>query len=242
MTNLSFSFVFLLFLFFPSKIFSQNKTEFTSELFRIILSDNLLIVEDHNNKQVYSNEFNNPSVNLLDLDNDGNEELLVKDTIHKGNDIEYLLYIYNLLDTFYLAGKINSGITEPYQTFSGEVEGLLIISGNPAFSNLSKKNKKKINPINCWKFEEGEIIPINEDLYEIFITENDAILSAIEDFKTEEPNDCGRLIKSLITAAYINYLSAGDNASADNFLRTFYQCDDLDQFQNELDSIFYKEN
>ncbi len=236
MTRLYFpSLLFLIFIFLTD-IFPQEKSELNSELFRIIIDGRKLVVNQNEGPEIYSREFQNPSGYLYDLDSDGNDELLIRDEINS----EFHLFVYNLLDTFYLAGEINSGIVEPYETYSGELEGLIIVSGNSDFAYLNEGSKVKALPINCWKFEDGEIFSVNEELYDIFLTENEALVSSIE----TEVKECSqsKSIKSVIAAVYINSLNADDKASAESFLKTFYLCDDLEKFREELNNLFKKEN
>ena len=244
MNKLIFSFFFLLIFNFASEIFSQNKNEFVTDLFTLALNNNSLSVLDKKESQIYSNEFQNPAGYLSDLNMDGNDEFLVKDAVSVDNKARYELYIYNLLDTFFLAGKINSGTTEPYEAESGEIEGLIIVAGNSDFSFMNKDSEFLLLPINCWKFEEGKISIVNSEIYDSFITENNNILLTLDSFFVENGNDCNSSsrIKSFIGSAYINYLNAGENSVASNFIKTYYSCDDAAQFKQELDNIFSKEN
>ncbi|OGU29803.1 MAG: hypothetical protein A2057_08145 [Ignavibacteria bacterium GWA2_35_9] len=244
MNKLIFSFFFLLIFNFASEIFSQNKNEFVTDLFTLALNNNSLSVLDKKESQIYSNEFQNPAGYLSDLNMDGNDEFLVKDAVSVDNKARYELYIYNLLDTFFLAGKINSGTTEPYEAESGEIEGLIIVAGNSDFSFMNKDSEFLLLPINCWKFEEGKISIVNSEIYDSFITENNNILLTLDSFFVENGNDCNSSsrIKSFIGSAYINYLNAGENSVASNFIETYYSCDDAAQFKQELDNIFSKEN
>ena len=244
MNKLIFSFFFLLIFNFASEIFSQNKNEFVTDLFTLALNNNSLSVLDKKESQIYSNEFQNPAGYLSDLNMDGNDEFLVKDAVSVDNKARYELYIYNLLDTFFLAGKINSGTTEPYEAESGEIEGLIIVAGNSDFSFMNKDSEFLLLPINCWKFEEGKISIVNSEIYDSFITENNNILLTLDSFFVENGNDCNSSsrIKSFIGSAYINYLNAGENSVASNFIKTYYSCDDADQFKQELDNLFSKDN
>ena len=244
MNKLIFSFFFLLIFNFASEIFSQNKNEFVTDLFTLALNNNSLSVLDKKESQIYSNEFQNPAGYLSDLNMDGNDEFLVKDAVSVDNKARYELYIYNLLDTFFLAGKINSGTTEPYEAESGEIEGLIIVAGNSDFSFMNKDSEFLLLPINCWKFEEGKISIVNSEIYDSFITENNNILLTLDSFFVENGNDCNSSsrIKSFIGSAYINYLNAGENSVASNFIKTYYFCDDADQFKQELDNLFSEDN
>ncbi|MDO8548718.1 MAG: hypothetical protein Q7S39_01010, partial [Ignavibacteria bacterium] len=62
-------------------------------------------------------------------------------------------------------------------------------------------------------------------------------------FDIEGINDCDRSkeMKSLLASIYINSLNAGEKASAENFLKTFYLCENLESFKEELNNLFYKE-
>lgn len=233
MLKLYFTHLLLLTLIISIKVFPQE--EFSNESFLINLDDNILLVEDIEGAEIYSKSFFNPFPYLVDLDNDRVNEFLIRDKNESGP--EYLLYIYNLLDTFYLSAEINSGITEPFHTTTGELEGLIIVTGNSDFSYLSAGNEVKSLPVNCWKYEDGEIYSVNEEIYEIFITENENLLVKLE---SEENDNCSRTeqLKALMASVYINYLNAGEKTSAENFLRTFYLCEDLNSFKEELDNIF----
>ena len=229
---------------FLSQSFPQNENEFVTELFTLTLNNKSLSVIDKIGKETYTNAFNNPVGFLADLDMDGNDEFLVRDSVVTlDNEAQYELYIYNVLDTFFLARKINSGTTEPYESDSGEIEGLIIVTGNTDFSYLNENSEFISLPINCWKFEDGEVYIINDEIYDQFMTENNTISSTLDNFLAGNKNNCDASlkIKSLIASAYINYLNAGENSAASNFMRTYYPCDDAEQFKKELDNIFSNE-
>jgi hypothetical protein len=242
--KLNFSSIFLLLFLFLTETFSQNQDKFETELFTLTLNNNYLSVQNNDGEEVYTKQFENPFCYLADLDSDGNDEFLVKDQNATDGIKEYSLYVYNLLDSFYLAGIISSGVVDPYETTSDEIEGLAIISGNPAFSYLSENSEFRSLPLNCWKFLEGEIFSINNELYEIYIDENKNILLTLDSFFTENKKDCSTSLKlkSLIASAYINYLNAGENSIASNLFKTYYFCDDAGTFRQELDDFFLSSN
>ncbi len=231
----------LLIILFSIRSFSQTSFEFSTELFEINLNENSLRVVDKNGEEIFLKDFIEPSAYTLDIDQDGVEELFVTEKISNSNSTEYILYIFNLLDNFYLAAEISSGIIEPYNISTGEIEGLIIVTGNSDFSYLNDGSELKSLPINCWKYEDGEIFPLNDELYEIFTIENENLLPRLDE---ETINNCEQTkeAKSLIASVYVNYLNAGENASAENFLETFYKCDDLNSFKDEINEILNEEN
>lgn len=245
MNKLGFSLLFLLILIFLSETFSQNQNELESGDFTFTFAGDSLTVQDSSGQQIYSQKFQNPYGYLADLDADGNDELLVQDSsVTLDNQILYELYVYNVIDTFYLAKEINSGTTAPYEAESGEIEGLIIVSGNPDFSYLNVNSEYVLLPLNCWKFEEGGIYSVNNLVYDQFMNANNNILSTLDNILSGNKSYCDstEYIKSLIASAYINYLNAGENAYASNLMRTYYPCKDASQFRQELDSIYQKEN
>ena len=245
MSELGFSSLFFLILLFLPETFSQNQSELESGNFTFTFIGDSLTIQDSSGQRIYSQKFQNPYGYLSDLDTDGNDELLVQDSsITLDNQIIYELYVYNVIDTFYLAGKINSGTTAPYETESGEIEGLIIVTGNPDFSYLNVNSENVLLPLNCWKFEEGGIYSVNNLVYDQFMNANNNILSTLDNILSSRESLCDSTadVKSLIGSAYINYLNAGENASASNLMRTYYPCEDAPIFRQELDSIFQKEN
>jgi hypothetical protein len=243
-SKLNFSSLFFLAFIFLPETFPQNQNELESGFFTFIFNGDSLTVQNNNGEKIYSEKFQNPFGYLTDLDTDGNDEFLVKDQTIADSVAEYSLYVYNLLDTFYLAGVINSGVVDPYETTSDEIEGLIIISGNPAFSYLNENSEFRSLPLNCWKFLEGEILSINNELYEIYINENKNILLTLHSYVAENKKDCNTSLKlkSLIASAYINYLSAGENSIASNLIKTYYFCNDSDMFRQALDDLFLSSN
>ena len=245
MNRLNLKSLFFLIIIFLPETFSQEQNVLESGDFTFTFAGDSLDVSDSSGQQIYSEKFQNPFGYLADLDSDGNDELLVRDSSFTlNNQIIYNLYIYNVLDTFYLAQKINSGTTQPYETDSGEIEGLIIITGNSDFSYLNENSEFVSLPLNCWKFEEGEIYSVNNMIYDQFMNENNNILSTLDNILAGDKSNCDTIasVKSLIASAYINYLSAGENASASNFIGTYYPCGDASRFKEEMDSIFQKEN
>jgi hypothetical protein len=243
--KLSFSSLFFLIIIFLPETFSQDQNVLESGNFTFTFTGDSLTVQDTSGQQIYSEKFQNPFGYLADLDADGNDELLVRDSSFTlDNQVLYELYVYNVLDSFYLAKKINSGTTAPYEAESGEIEGLIIVTGNPDFSYLNENSEYISLPLNCWKLEEGEIYSVNNVIYDQFMNENNNILSTLDNILSSSKSYCDSTanVKSLIASAYINYLNAGENIAASNFMSTYYPCKDVSQFRQELDSIFQKEN
>jgi hypothetical protein len=125
---------------------------------------------------------------------------------------------------------------EPYHTISEEIGETIIISGNPDFFIFSNNSSDSFLPVNCWRFENSEIYLINDEVYEPFIIENEGLVEYIEENIDIRSFDCQSVleIKSLIASVYANYINAGEESVASQFLKKYYLCEDADQFKEQL--------
>ncbi len=218
--------------------FGQNNS-YTFDPFTANLDNSLLKVTDKRGSLIFEKKFANPSCESMDLDNDGVNEFLVINSYKKGWKTFYTLYIFNTIDSFFIADSVNSGMLEPYITGSKEIEGEVIISGNQDFDRFNNDSTKVFLPINCWKYENGDVYIVNSDIYNLFISENEGIIDFIDDYYYSNSKDCSNLknVISAIAAGYANYINAGDRSIAGKFLNKYYSCDDINRFKNELNNL-----
>ncbi len=204
----------------------------------ITVDSGKLVVKDESDRAILQSSFNNPVSYAADLDNDSSDELIIIDSAALSPGTDYLLYIYNTIDSFYLADSINSGSFEPYYTLPEELNELVIITGNNAFTYLNKGNESVL-PINCWKYESGELYNINDEIYDLFIGENEALTETLDYFFDSNGKSCtsSEKMKGTIGAIYSNYINAGEQSLASQFLKNYYLCPDLEQFRGELDEL-----
>lgn len=231
-------------LLFLVSIYAQTDTSFTMDVFSIHLTDKLLEVKNPAEKIIFSKEFNFATSLITDLDNDGVDELVIIDNYQKKENREFSVYIFSTADSFYQAAMVPSGYLEPYLQHSDEYESDLIITGNPDLNYLNENSSDIYYPLICWKYEGGELFNANKDLYDIFINENDALIDYLDDFLESNEKDCTATlkIKNLIASIYLNYLSAGESIMAQQFLKSYYFCDDTAAFKSELDNFIKKED
>ncbi len=218
--------------------FAQSKV-FHYDTFSVKLVNTKLNEYDRNNKIIYTRDFNSPQDFAVDLDGDGIDELLVNDSYTDSGKTYYTLYIFNTVDSLYLADSIFSGLIEPYETKSDEAKGTIIVSGNPCIDSLNNDSDNIFLPVNCWKYDNGQLFLINDDLYKIFITENDNIIDYLDNFYLSNKKDCSstRKIKAAIASGYINYFHSGDKILARQFIREYYLCNDAESFEQNLNKI-----
>jgi hypothetical protein len=184
--------------------------------------------------------FRNPSENYIDLDDDGIDELLIIDNYEEKGKELYSLYLFNLIDTFFLADSISSGITEPYIIYSEEIEDYVIVTGNPFFLEFTGGDAEFL-PVNCYKYETGEVFQINDEIYDVFITENEPLFDFISRYsRTGKDCEASRNIISAIASAYANYINAGEPTLASHLVTEYYYCDDKDEFIAKLNEIIQK--
>jgi len=227
-----------IFCFASLKSFSQERT-YTLNIFTAKFEKNYLEVFDSTNKQVYEKTFNDPRESLVDLDNDDIDEFLICDSHKEGNSDFYTLYIYNTIDSFYVADSIQSGYLEPSERESKEYGGMIVVTGNYKFDNFDKDSEDKYLPIECWHYENGKISSVNDQIYNIFITENDTLIDLLDSYLDANPNDCNSItkVKGIVASVYANYISAGEKTLASQFLKKYYHCNDFEIFKQKLNEL-----
>jgi hypothetical protein len=227
--------IIFLMIFSASLIFPQGK-EYKFKSFSLEIIDSTLYEWGPDSTIIYSKKFYNPQDIAVDLDGDGIDEYIVDDSYTKYQKNYYWLYIFHTADSLYLADSINSGITEPYVTHSDEVQRMIIISGNPVFDSLNTDTSNIFLPINCWKYDNGRLYSVNDEVYNLFITENNDIIDFLDNYFSSNKTDCTNSdkVKAAIAAAYVNYLNAGEFTLASQFLKRYYLCTDIEKFKKYL--------
>lgn len=186
-------------------------------------------------------KFNDPSEFLVDLDGDSLDDFLVIDHISKGERDMYTVYLFNTIDTVYIVDSIQSGYFLPYYTLSDELGEVIIITGNADFIKYENGEGQFI-PISCYKYESGEILLINDELYDLFILENEAILEYIDEYFSSNVNNCTNTLKviSALASAYANYINAGEPTLAHQLIMNYYFCDDCEEFVSGINQLIHK--
>ena len=232
------NFVLSFLLLFSINLYAQEDT-LSFDNFYLTFQNKELNVLDNNNKIIYQKKFINPSPYTSDLNDDNSDEYLVLDsTVNKGMPW-FTLYIYNTTDQFSLTDSIVSGTTEPYETTSGDLGGTIIVSGNTDFEQFNKVSDNYFIPINCWRYEDSAIFLVNDEVYNVFINENESIINYLDDYFNDNPKSCTETdsVKAAIAAAYVNYINAGEKSVASQFLKNYYLCEDLPKFKQELNEL-----
>lgn len=192
------------------------------------------------NSVLFQRKFFHPEDIVTDLDSDGVNELVVIDYTNSGGKKDYTLYIFNTIDSLYLADSIYSGSVKPYEAFSEDINGMICVTGDTRFSDLNADSTISVLPVNCWKFQDGAVYLANASVYDIFLDENNMILGTIDDYYDSEGRTCatsGKL-KAAIAGGFINYYNAGELTVANQFLKKYYLCADENTFKAMLLRIF----
>ena len=229
-----------LFILLTFEINSYCQTgNFNFNNYNVKIENSKLDVTDKAGKLFLERNFNNPHDLMFDLDGDGINEYLIIDEKKDISKSLYTIYIYNTVDTFYVADSIYSGYFEPYIYFSKETNKNIIVTGNSKFDSLNKEGEDSFVPINCWIFNNDEIFSVNDEVYNIFISENEKLIDVIDEHFSMNTEDCKstEAVKAAIAAVYANYISAGEKILANQFLKKYYHCDDLEKFKQTLNEL-----
>ncbi len=232
------NFVLSFLLFFSINLFAQEDT-LSFDNFYLTFQNNELSAFDNSNGIIYKKKFINPSPYISDLNDDNLDEYLVLDSTTNKGLPWFTLYIYNTIDKFSFIDSIVSGTTEPYEATSSEIGGTIIISGNIDFEQFNNRNDNYFIPINCWRYEDSSIFLVNDEVYNVFINENESIINYLDDYFNDNPKNCkaSDAEKAPIVAAYVNYINAGEKSVASQFLKNYYLCEDLPAFKQELNKL-----
>jgi hypothetical protein len=223
---------------FSSFSYSQNDINIF-DLFTTQLDNNILRVYNLDSTLIFQKKFNNASDQAADLDGDGVNEYLVTDSYQKDRVSSFTIYIFNTIDTFYLADSIFSGLIEPYLNGPGDSGTILIITGNPKFDSLNTNLDEPYLPVNCWKYEDEKINLVNDQVYDIFISENNDIIDYLDDFYDRNSKSCEATekVRAAISSVYVNYLSAGETIMAKQFINKYYFCNDRENFISHIEGL-----
>lgn len=219
--------------------FAQDST-FAVEDFNIKIQDAKLLAGDLDNKTVYERQFQDPYAYTLDIDGDGASELLINDDTQTDGQDNYTLYVYNTVGSFYLIDSIYSGLKEPYSFFSDEINSVVLVTGSPDFDSLNVAGQDEVfSPLVCWSFVDSSLNIVNDQLYNVFLQENEANMNYMDSFFKERGRNCesSRLLKAVIASAYANYIYADEYALADKVLEEYYLCEDLKQFKEQISKL-----
>lgn len=216
-----------------------------------------------NNKIIGNDIGTNQNIFYVDFDNDGHNEILNISFIIKDFLKFYTAYIYSdssRNDSLYLIDSIYSGLKEPQFFFSEEINKMILVVGYPELDSLnliSHLNSLKNNfsledslltnkdgltyfsPLNCFSYDGFSFQNINDELYDIFINENEIMLDEL-DSQNVGNKDCAFSSnnKNIIASIFINYLNASEKSLANEFLTQYYLCTDFEQFKNYLEKIY----
>jgi hypothetical protein len=228
-------FLMIFFILPPCLLFAQNEIyDYGNYFLRMEGSSLEAFRED--SSLFYTKQFSDPEYFAADLDSDGVNEFIIIDYRVMNGKKRYSLFVYNTADTLYLADSVNSGSTEPYQSFSKELNTVLLVTGNPVYDSLNSVDSLSHLPINFWKFEEGSLYLANASVYELYINENANIIDMIEEYYLQNGKSCKSTekIKGAIASGFINYYEAGEKSFASQFLKNYYFCSDINEFKDFL--------
>lgn len=225
--------------FFPLIIYAQDNI-YHFENFNITITQNRVSVSSINDSILYERVFSDMIELTNDLDLDGNSEFII---FEKDSSLVpgYLVYVFNTLDDFFLIDSIIAGQREPSIITPAEIPYPLILCGNQDFEIFFSNGSENYVPINLWKLEHGELYLANEEVYDIFITENESLLNYISGEMGSKKINCdsAKPIISAIASAYANFINAGETASAIQVIKKYYACSDFENFKQTIDELLF---
>jgi len=238
-------FLYLFLIFALTDLFPQEdstKIDSTSvdfDNFTVKLKDNLLQVYSNEGSLMFSQKFGNPVFTTADLDSDAVDEYILIDYKIMDQKKDYTVFVFNTIDTFYCVDSIRSGFYEPYVFYSDEVKGNVIIAGIPGFNEFNLGKTDISMPLNIWQYSENGIAHINDQIYDLFLSENESVVDYLDAYFDSNVKNCNssEQVNNIIAAGYINYKNAGELSSANQFLLRYYLCPDILNFKNKIEKL-----
>jgi len=238
-------FLFLFLIFSVTDLFPQADSSYVDsttvefDLFTVSLKDNLLQVVSNEGRLMFNRKFENPVFTTADLDSDNVDEYILIDYKILDQKKDYTIFVFNTIDTFYCVDSIRSGFYEPYVYYSEEAKGNVIIAGIPGFNELNIGKVDISMPLNIWKYGENGIVLINDDIYDLFQSENESAMDYLDAFFDSNIKNCNssEQVNNFIAAGYINYKNSGEISSANQFLLKYYLCPDILNFKLKIEKL-----
>lgn len=233
-------FLYLFLIFSITDLFPQeDSTSVDFDLFTVKLKDNLLQVYSNEGSLIFIQKFENPVFTTADLDSDSVEEYILIDYKIMDQKKDYTIFVYNTIDTFYCVDSIRSGFYEPYVFYSDEVKGNVIIAGIPGFNELNLGKLDISMPLNIWQYGENGIALINDQIYNLFLSENESVVDYLDDYFDSNVKNCNssEQVNNLIATGYINYKNAGELSDANQLLLKYYLCTDISNFKKKIEKL-----
>jgi len=238
-------FLYLFLIFAVTDLFPQEdstKVDSTSvdfDNFTVKLNDNLLQVYSNEGSLMFSQKFENPVFTTADLDSDAVDEYILIDYKILDQKKDYTVFVYNTIDTFYCVDSIRSGFYEPYVFYSDEVKGNVIIAGIPGFNEFNLGKTDISMPLNIWQYNENGIALINDQIYNLFLSENESVVDYLDAYFDSNVKNCNssEQVNNIVAAGYANYKNAGDVSIASQFLLKYYLCTDIDNFKKKIEKL-----
>lgn len=235
--------ILIILIFFSQGLLVPQSDAIVLNSYSVLSSGNFVSIENSEGEVVLQLQFNNPNIFISDVDSDGLDELIIVDSLVSGNTFNYVLYLYSTLDNLGLIDSIYSGSFFPVISYSDEIESAIIITGNSEFLKFSTNGENDFLPIDTWKLDDHILLPMNEELYEPFVSENSNLVQILEEIVANSPLDCEISIanKGLIAAVFTNYINAGEQSLAAQTLKKYYVCPEIEQFKKEILETIYPE-
>ncbi len=96
------------------------------------------------------------------------------------------------------------------------------------------------SPLICWGFHGNEFGLVNDQLYDIFINENEKNIDFVEEQYKAKGKNCNtaNMLRGVIASIFINYYSADEKAVAEKALDELFVCDNKARFKEEITKLF----
>lgn len=174
----------------------------------------------------------------LDLNSDGNEELILTVKTAASLDTVYSIIVFDGAEIYTFVDSVYSGVVIPEIDFNAELNALVLSVGNTMLdSTFAIRGFPPAYEPRIFMVYDGEVLmDVSPEMYEIYIKVNDILMDEITGAYSANSYICReseKMFGKLMTAV-LNYLSAGETALALKYFDNYYNCPDKEIFRSKL--------
>lgn len=182
--------------------------------------------------------YDNPEVAELDLNSDGNEELILTIVSGSGKTRNYSMVIFDGAEVYSFVDSVQSGPVTPEIDFNTELNTFVISLGNTVLDSvLAVEGFPAHYEPRVFLIYDGDLlVNVSKEMYEVYIRVNEFLMEQLTSVYAANSYICKETEKrfGMLMTAVLNYLEAGETALAMKYFDNYYNCPDKDSVRKVL--------
>lgn len=182
--------------------------------------------------------FDNPEVAELDLNSDGNEELILTIAGGNGSTLSYSVVIFDGAEVYSFVDSLQSGPVIPEIDFNTDLNTFVISLGNTVLDSVLSRDgfPAQYEPRVFLVYDGDILVNVSREMYEVYIRVNEFLMEQLTNVYASNSYICKETEKrfGMLMTAVLNYLEAGETALALKYFDNFYNCPNKEDLRKIL--------